>query len=48
MPKKPIKKTQDLLNKICQYIVEGKSLRSISKMDNMQTVQAVMKWLNND
>ena len=48
MPKKPVKKTQDLLNKICQYIVEGKSLRSISKMEGMPTVQAVMKWLNND
>lgn len=48
MVQKYIKKTPDLLNKICQYIVEGKSLRSICKMKNMPSVQAVMKWLNND
>lgn len=48
MVQKYIKKTPDLLNKICQHIVEGKSLRSICKMKNMPSVQAVMKWLNND
>ncbi len=48
MVQKYIKKTPDLLNKICQLIVEGKSLRSICKLPNMPSVQAVMKWINND
>lgn len=46
--KKPVKKTKDLLNKICQHITQGKSVRSISKMEGMPTVQAIMKWLNQD
>lgn len=48
MSKKPVKKTPELLTKICQLITEGKSVRSISKLKDMPTVQAIMKWLNND
>tara|TARA_B100000989_G_scaffold82892_1_gene59275 strand:- start:2402 stop:2872 length:471 start_codon:yes stop_codon:yes gene_type:complete len=46
--KKSVKKSPEILNKICQYITEGKSLRTICKLDGMPSIQSAMKWLNND
>lgn len=38
--------SQALANRICDMIAEGKSLRSILKMDGMPASSSVFKWLN--
>ena len=44
----PIKFTQDVADRICAYISEGKSLRKIEKIQGMPTMSGVIKWLSND
>tara|TARA_R100001510_G_scaffold48569_1_gene46435 strand:- start:556 stop:1011 length:456 start_codon:yes stop_codon:yes gene_type:complete len=44
----PTKKTPQMLNKICEQIALGKSLRSICKDKEMPSLKSVVKWLNED
>lgn len=44
----PTKKTPQMLNKICEQIALGKSLRSICKDKEMPSLKSVIKWLNED
>lgn len=44
----PTKKTPQMLNKICEQIALGKSLRSICKDKDMPSLKSVVKWLNED
>ena len=44
----PTKKTPQMLNKICEQIALGKSLRSICKDKEMPSLKSVVKLLNED
>jgi hypothetical protein len=37
--------TQDLADKICDYLMEGKSLRQIEKLEGMPSARTVYRWL---
>jgi hypothetical protein len=37
--------TQDLANTICDYLMDGKSLRQIEKIDGMPSARTVYRWL---
>lgn len=38
--------TQELADKICEYIAQGKSLRTIQKLAGMPSMGCIMKWTN--
>ena len=42
---RPTTYTEEIANKICELITEGKSLRSIAEMEGMPCTSNVFKWL---
>ncbi len=43
---RPSKYTDDLGQKICELIVQGRSLQSIARMDDMPCLATLCNWLN--
>src|SRR5688572_28552967 len=37
--------TQDLADRICAFLSEGKSLRAVCRMDDMPAMQTIWRWL---
>lgn len=42
---RPSSFTQDIADRICEHLIEGKSLRSICLADDMPSAAAVCRWL---
>jgi hypothetical protein len=40
-----VKYSEDIANKICNHLAEGNSLRSITQVDGMPSLEAVRLWL---
>jgi hypothetical protein len=45
---RPTDFTQELANKICKYIMDGKSLRQICEAEDMPNRSTVHEWLSKD
>lgn len=41
---RPTDYNQDIANRICELLAEGKSLRAIGRMDNMPSRDSIMRW----
>ena len=48
MMKKPVKKSERVINEICQRLEEGRTMTSICQDDGMPTLRAVNNWRRND
>lgn len=46
MAGRPSDYTQELVDEICERIIEGESLRAICKSDNMPNTSTVLRWLD--
>jgi hypothetical protein len=45
---RPTKRTHENAQKICELIIEGRSLRQISAIEGMPKMQTILDWLKAD